>query len=578
MSTATTRTHTRTSRSERAHFQTSPSNSSCVGYTRGGLLRPMAEMKWRSHVRPVHFPTLASVTTKLVRTAQGRAGAAAALIAFSTAAGVMAAVASPTTVLVVCLGVVWWLAVTFARAALLKRRERRERRETLARSLATGSLLPDRRLRVPRVLYLLGVLFVGELAFRPGGAGTLSDIFFLAALAWTVAELALRRGRMPFDIPRPLLLALLVFLIGGVASATASRAPVQSLAVLVRVAYITVVWFWLGMILLEKPEHLRLAVVLWVASIALSGAAALAQLSFGDILPHGAAEPPGRYSGLTEHVNDLGGSAGIVFVPALVVLAIPGGRTLARIGQLCLLALVIAASVLSGSVGGALAAGMGLIVWLSSKRVRRGYTGSLMLPVAVCVIAALLLGAGGATESPLQRISTAAGPSSARSTLSIRTATIDVALQHIRREPFVGVGLDIPSSSVEVATPGVPRPHAYQIHNVLVASWYGAGLLGLLGIAVMLASLLVVGCQCLVAARTGEESLMALGLSSALCSFLVFAMGAPVLFQRYGWISAALLLVVRAQQIRRAASEQVLLARSVGVGREPTALRASASV
>jgi hypothetical protein len=46
--------------------------------------------------------------------------------------------------------------------------------------------------------------------------------------------------------------------------------------------------------------------------------------------------------------------------------------------------------------------------------------------------------------------------------------------------------------------------------------------------------------------------MLAVALLCSFVAFVVFSMGAPVLYTRYGWAPAALLLALRAAQIRRA--------------------------
>ena len=485
--------------------------------------------------------------------ADGQLAVAATIIPIAAVAGVLPVLASPTVVLLICLAIGWSLIVYLGHRVLVRRARAAQRPGGENDIQAAPPAVLDPRLRVPRVLYLLGVLFVGTLAIRPMAGVTLSDLFFLAALGWTAMELALRKGRMHFDIAPALIIGLLLFAIGGVLSSSLSGHPVESIAVVIRLAYITIVWFWLATVVLETARHLYLALVAWVASIAVSGLVAVAQFSVGGVLQHANAVP-GRFPGLTEHVNDLGGAAGIVFVPALLLVTIARPRSVTRGTSLAMLLLVVAAMVLSGSVGGLLAAGMAVVLWLSSRRARRQST-RLIVPAVACAIAALMLSSSATTTSPLERLREPSSSAGAASTLSARAATVDAAWRRIREDPIVGVGLDLPSRVVEVRSSASHRTQAYQVHNILIGSWYGAGLIGLIGITVMLVGLLLIGLRCLLEARTHDESLIALALCASVVAFIVFAMGAPVLFQRYAWLSAGLLLVLRAQQIRRAARE-----------------------
>jgi hypothetical protein len=54
----------------------------------------------------------------------------------------------------------------------------------------------------------------------------------------------------------------------------------------------------------------------------------------------------------------------------------------------------------------------------------------------------------------------------------------------------------------------------------------------------------------LCAARVSDDKLTAVALLSAFAAFVAFAMSAPILYTRYGWISAALFIALRGVQLR----------------------------
>ena len=55
-------------------------------------------------------------------------------------------------------------------------------------------------------------------------------------------------------------------------------------------------------------------------------------------------------------------------------------------------------------------------------------------------------------------------------------------------------------------------------------------------------------------ARDREERATAQALFAAVLAFLLFAQAQPTLFQRYGWISLALVVALRGVQLRSAAT------------------------
>jgi len=64
-------------------------------------------------------------------------------------------------------------------------------------------------------------------------------------------------------------------------------------------------------------------------------------------------------------------------------------------------------------------------------------------------------------------------------------------------------------------------------------------------------AILQVGRSGLRAARTADEHREAASLTSAIVAFVVFSMSEPIIFSRFGWIAAGLLLALRATQERR---------------------------
>jgi O-antigen ligase len=120
-----------------------------------------------------------------------------------------------------------------------------------------------------------------------------------------------------------------------------------------------------------------------------------------------------------------------------------------------------------------------------------------------------------------------------------------VAATAIERDPFLGVGLDL----VSVTKPFGVVSYQYDVHNLVIGTWYKAGLFGLIGLLMAVFAVLRVGWTAILDSRTDSEEVVVAALLSSFVAFVVFAMGAPVLFSRYGWIPAALLLALRAVQL-----------------------------
>jgi O-antigen/teichoic acid export membrane protein/O-antigen ligase len=407
---------------------------------------------------------------------------------------------------------------------------------------------PD--LRLPRAIYYLGLLLLALLTVRASGQVTFSDLLFLLSMMLAISDLIILRRNVALAIPLLLLGGMAIFTIGGLLSSLESYAAFKSVATVARLIFLTVFWFWLGTIVLSRREHVVTAIALWVTSAAICGAGAVAQLLAGEVIPN-THTFYGRGTGFTAHPNDLGGLCAIAFVPA-VMLSVRQGlslsrRVLAYIGLL----VVMAGLVLSGSVGAMIAALVAIFVWFALQRT----SGRSLLPFLVMVAALLALTTVQSIRgdpTPLARFQHVTEPSPGEAgagSLESRIDTYRVAATAIKRDPFVGVGLDL----VSVTKPFGVVSYQYDVHNLVIGTWYKAGLFGLIGMLMAVIAVLRAGWTAVLDSRTDSEELVGAALLSSFVAFVAFAMSAPVLFSRYGWIPAALILALRAVQLREPA-------------------------
>ncbi len=79
---------------------------------------------------------------------------------------------------------------------------------------------------------------------------TYSDVLFLFSFALACAELVVARRRVPMMVPFLLLLGMAVFSLGGLLSTFYAYEALKSTAIIVRLIFLTVFWFWLGSVVL----------------------------------------------------------------------------------------------------------------------------------------------------------------------------------------------------------------------------------------------------------------------------------------------------------------------------------------
>jgi O-antigen ligase len=400
----------------------------------------------------------------------------------------------------------------------------------------------DPHLRFARLAYYLGAAMIGLLTVRPALGFTASDWVFLLALALLVVAMTVHDVPRDYLVPTAITLGVVLFAVGGLISTRNAVNAEESLLVVIRMLYLTLVWFWLGTIVLQTRAHVENAMVVWVFSAAVSSSGALVQYFEGDVIPGGALAY-GRMTGFTSHFNDLGGLVATAFVPALV-LAVDSSRRRVRAFGVVAVALLSIGLLLSGSVGAMLAASVATTVWLAI----RGLSLKLVISVAAVVASGfVVMTATGATNAPnpVQRITKVFAADEAKAgtggSVETRLQGYGEAWARIQDQPFVGVGLDHESGEVYLGDSAV--------HNLILNPWFTAGLFGLLGIAILVCGAFSSGLRAFRNAGLEDRALVA-GLLSALVAFVVFAMGAPILFVRYGWFPTALLIAVVAQQAR----------------------------
>jgi O-antigen ligase len=389
-----------------------------------------------------------------------------------------------------------------------------------------------RRFAFARFVYYLGILTLSALAFRPFASITFSDWAFLAALLLAFLDLLLSGERLGLSISRSILLGSAIFAIGGLVSSVHAASPVASVAVVLRVLYLTIVWFWLGTAVLRRSQDVRVAVRLWVLSAAAGGVAAFIQLRGFDVV-HLTSFSALRMTGLAEHVNDLGGITCIALVPALA-LGVASRTVRDRlVSYICLLS-VVGGLILSGSLTGMAVGGVAVLLWAALVIKQRLSALIMVCALGVAVLGILTLQAAQGLPSPFERFSQSTFSSSdPNATFWSRINTDQVAWQSIQASPILGAGLD-PNSGLTST--------GYQVHNSLLGAWYEAGLLGILGLVLVFFGVMRIGRSVVVNATTQEDWSFGAALFISFLSFVAFGMAAPILYQRYGWVSAAVLL------------------------------------
>lgn len=420
--------------------------------------------------------------------------------------------------------------------------------------------------RLARWLTYLGFAGLALLTLRPTTALTLSDWMFLAALVVAALGYMANSRGMPLMPYRTMLAGVLLVFMGAALSLVDATDAIGSIGVASRFVYLTIAWFALAGLSLRTTRHVSTATTLWVGSVALSGAAAVAQLLWGNVIP-GTMIDGGRMTGFAQQVNDLGGMCAVALIPAASLLLEPGLGLVRQLLYAFLLALVFAGLLLSGSVGGFMAAAVGLVMWIWIGGAGRRSLGALFGLICLSAVAA-----GSAAELglvlPGARIaSVLSSPLDPYATFYSRLEGYFSAWQAIQASPIFGVGFDSVSAT-EAVTGNL-------VHNTLIMVWFEGGLIAFLGvILVLLAAARAVWQAWWMSESPASRSLSAALFASAGSAF-AFSMTAPVLFQRYAWVPVFLAIALVSHQLRARTSTSH---KKVGVGDQVSGERMSAGV
>jgi|GEM_PF-729796 len=406
-----------------------------------------------------------------------------------------------------------------------------------ARASLSGPLLaeggPDRLgddLRMSRFFFYGGLLVVGQLVIRPALATTLADWLFLVSLG--LALLAPSTLRQPaLGLPGGLAVGVGLFAVGALLSTAQALNPASSLLVTAKFVYLTMAWVWLAVRVLKTEAQVRRAMSFWTLSIAVAGAAAIAQYTLGDVIP-GTSPHWGRMTGTGDHVNDLGGMSAVAIIPAISLIR----RDAFVIVRIAVAGLILTGLLLSGAVAGMIAATLAGATW----NMARGW--SLRSSLAVVALGGLGLGvfqlsaAQYEASTPLERFQRVTGsPDDPGSTLWSRVETYRAAVERFTKNPLVGTGFDSESSRLQT------RLGTHEAHNLFLGALYRGGMLAGIGMVVVVVTVVASSVRGL-SRSSGTNQFLGIALTASFVAFLAFGMTAIIVYQRYGWVSAALLL------------------------------------
>jgi O-antigen ligase len=379
--------------------------------------------------------------------------------------------------------------------------------------------------KTTRVLFYLGTLTLPFLTFRIGGL-TYSDTLYFISTLFLIFVFTKQRQITFYKINKVFFTGVILFTIGAVLSSINSYAPQESLIKIARVLYILIVWFTLSIFVLKNEKLVYKASVFWLIGVGISGFIAILQLKFD--IPY-TINHYGRMSAFTEHVSDLGAITSIALVPALVLGTTTRG--LKAMFYYLLVLLIGLGVILSGSVSGFITVTLGFFIWVMIGKP------NIKLILTIILLGGSVVGLFGYQESkgyvtPLSRIQSTTSYGENGTALH-RLQTYELAWKEIKANPFIGKGYDEISNKTS---------NGFPVHNLFLAALYEGGLLALTGMIFIIVGIFYAGINSIKKAPSKKHYNLSLALFIAFVCALIFGMTAPFLYQRYLWITAALLL------------------------------------
>jgi hypothetical protein len=425
---------------------------------------------------------------------------------------------------------------------------------------------------------------MGTISFNEFRVGpwALSDLCFLAAgaAAWAQMLMGNERHLTPRAERRGsslVLVGTLLMLTGGAISSAQSWAPLSALFVMARLAWLTLVWFWIMRTVCRDRESLWRLCRWWRWSLVISACVALlGQAGIAFATPqHG----EGRQAAFTGHPGDLMNFlvAGLpLFLIIVVQRASSRHVTRSALVALAATALIVGGIFATGSMSGLLAGGVSLVAvvamaWLARSR-RNTSRWRSPIVFAVLVLAgvvgiAVLLNSGVPISERLE--SYRAGGTGVNASVEGRGEVNQYIVSTFDDYLVTGTGMRMPNDATEttadLTTDSTVAAGLRSVHNVPLKMLYEGGLIAFVGLCVVLGAVARQAFRLVFATRGTELYGLALALVGGLTAAYVSSLFGPGTYARHFWLTPMLvgcLWTVRKRELRDERDRRLLELRS----------------
>jgi O-antigen ligase len=392
-----------------------------------------------------------------------------------------------------------------------------------------------------------GLATVGYTGIR-SGVVTLSDFFFSASTMVIIINLlsGARRRLATREVRATspsLLIGLAILTLGGLlATLLRSIDPFGSGLSLLRIWYITVIWFWtIRSVSTSLASFKRLLLAAIVGAVVHAGIGV-----YQDVSGANAVYPTwGRSRGYSDHFGDLASSVGSL-LPVLAVWPTQGkGRNIELLRWFAIL-VMLGGIGSTGSMSITGASILGVLVAVLLPRMlgaRRTNKRRLGVPLVAGAVAVAVISMGAVQLSVLERFGEL-GMSDSQVSWSAgsRVNMTKVAIDGAAASPLVGVGLDERSGgAANKYDNSTSTPKEQNIHNLYLRLLFEAGILGAAGLLLILFVITRQGLQLVRYLRESSLAWIPAGLMGALVAICSAALFGPALYTRIMWLPMAFL-------------------------------------
>jgi O-antigen ligase len=451
---------------------------------------------------------------------------------------------------------------------------------TAARAQPTAARRASIPIGVPLALGWLGMATMGLNVVRVAGY-PLSDFIFLAMAGVMILKVLVgdESGLAPARARRSsqyVLFGSIILLTAGVLSSFQSWNPEESLTVVARLGYVTLLWFWMMRAVTDSRRALNVLLSGWRAGVLLIAVVTI--LAETGALNIGIENAEERQTAFSTHPNNLAGYL-LVGLPVLLM-SLPRrpGNTRQRetVVRLVSVGMVMYAISTTGSMTGFLSAIVAIVVTVAItllfppvESVRRRYHPLAIMLVALVAVTGmgLLVNSDLPVVERFQRLEE--GDAGVTTSANHRGRLNAAVMDRFDDWLIVGVGLD----KASVYSSGITNDVAVagSVHNMYLKVLFEAGLPALIGLMIILAATLRAAFMLVVNTRDTKLYPVAVAALASVVAGFTFAMFGPILYERYFWLPVAIvwcLWALRREELRR---RQPALPRLPAAGPAPLA-------